>query len=81
MRVHDNGSLFGVSVSKADVETFAAQWPCFGPRQAMWFQFDKRNGDLVDITGDPCQLCDGAGVSALADDAKAYGINKLKLSI
>lgn len=80
MRTHDNGCFFSVSVSKAEVETFAERWPCFGPHAALWFQFDKSNGDLVDLEGNNADM-DGYGVAALADDAKAFGAQKLKLDL
>ncbi len=78
MRAFDNGCFFTVLCSEFDVSAFADRWPCFGKRRSLWFQFDKRNGDLVDtnqVDGEQ----DGAGVVALADDAKAYGIRRLKL--
>lgn len=75
MRYQDNGCFHSVYVSKREVYDFARRWPCFGKVRALWFQFDKRNGDLVDLTGDAGM--DGNGVAALADDAKAYAATKL----
>ena len=77
MRAYDNGCFFTVSCSRAEVETFASRWPCFGERKPLWFQFDKRNGDLIDtnqIEGEQ----DGNGVLALCDDAKRYGAKRLR---
>ena len=79
MRAYDNGCFFTVSVSEREVSDFAARWPCFGDSRAIWFQFDKRSGDLVDMQSDDGM--DGGGVGALADDAKAYGARKLRLSL
>ena len=79
MRVYDNGCFFTVLCSENDVRDFASRWPCFGNVRSYWFQFDKRSGDLVDTNhrdGDT----DGSGASALADDAKAYGVRRLRLS-
>ena len=78
MRAFDNGCFFTVLCTKSDVQAFSAQWPCFGNVRSYWFQFDKRNGDLVDtnqIEGEQ----DGAGVLALAQDAQAYGVRRLKI--
>ena len=78
MRAYDNGCFFTVLCSESDVDAFADRWPCFGTRKTLWFQWDKRNGDLVDtnqIDGEQ----DGAGVLALSDDAKAYGVRRLKI--
>ena len=80
MRTHNGGCFFSVSVSKAEVDSFAERWPCFGPRAALWFQFDKITGDLVDFTGGSEDM-DGPGLVALADDAKAHGAKKLKLDL
>ncbi len=71
MRYYDNGCFYSVAVSRAEVEAFKATWPCSGlPDRAIWFQFDKRNGDLVDIR--PSDI-DGEDLLALSHDAQAYG--------
>ena len=76
MRFHDNGCFYSVTVTRAEVESFKDQWPCNGlPERAIWFQFDKRNGDLVDMR--PSNLeergADGGAVLALSQDAQAFG--------
>jgi hypothetical protein len=78
MRYYDNGSLYTVTVSEREVYDFASRWPCFGPRRAMWFQFDKKSGDLIDMGGDPNQDCDQSGVLALSKDAQHYGESRIK---
>lgn len=70
MRMFDYGKVFKVFVSRREVAAFAECWPCFGPKRPLRFAFDAK-GDLVDIAGDSGM--DGAGVSALAEDAKRYG--------
>jgi hypothetical protein len=75
MRFHDNGAFYSVSVSAAELRDFAPRWPCSGMRSAtrgLWFQFDKRNGDLVDIKGERKAYDDGA-VRALSFAAQRYG--------
>lgn len=51
MRFHDNGSWFSVYVSVRDVQAFKASYPCSNiPADTEFcFQFEKNNGDLVDI--------------------------------
>jgi len=78
MRVFDNGCFYTVTVSENEVSDFADRWPCFGECRAIWFQFDKRNSDLVDMGNDAGM--DGAGVVALSHDAQAYGRKRLKLA-
>lgn len=78
MRVRDLGSAFNVSVSRLEVGEFRGQWPCSGlPDKTITFQFDKRNGDLIDLWS--ISTADGPAWVALSDDAKAYGFNRLKL--
>lgn len=74
MRYIDNGCFYSVAISKREVEDFAERWPCFGSRRALWAQFDKDNGDLVDIRGDSGM--DGSGVLALLEDAKTFAADK-----
>lgn len=78
MKAHDNGSFFSCSVSRNDVDAFNDSWPCSViPSRSVWFQFDKRNGDLVDIRG--LDGIDGAEVLALSRDAQNYAAKKLSL--
>lgn len=73
MKYTDLGSCYNVQVSKAEVEAFKAKWPCSDfPSRAITFQFDKRNGDLVDIWPDSSKF-DGPALVALSEDAQAFG--------
>lgn len=78
MRTFDNGIYYSVLVSEREVENFARRWPCFGNVRAYWFQFDKRNGDLIDTDANE-EDADGAGIVALAEDAMLYGARRLRL--
>ena len=74
MRYYDNGCFFSVTVSSREVENFKSHWPCSElPYRSIWFQFDKRNGDLIDVR--PSNI-DGAALVALSEDARAYGLKK-----
>jgi hypothetical protein len=80
MHVYDNGSLYSVAVSAAEVREFAARWPCSGMRYAtrgIRFQFEKSNGDLVDISGERGTY-DGSATLALSQDAQAFGARQLQ---
>lgn len=77
MKAFDNGCFYSVSVSAVEVEAFKESWPCSGlPDRSIWFQFDKRNDDLVDMR--PSNI-DGDDALALSRDAQAYGKAKLKI--
>jgi len=81
MRVYDNGAFYTVSVYATEVEQFNRSWPCSSlPARSISFQFDKSNGDLVDIM--PHSIAgqvDGPEAVALSDDAMRYGAERLKL--
>lgn len=81
MRTYDNGSFYTVACSRDDVQAFKDQWPCNGiPTIPISFQFQKSNGDLVDIVSMPdSSTFDGPALTALSEDAQAYGKKKLKL--
>lgn len=82
MRAFDNGCFFTVQLSRDDVRNFKTQWPCNGmPTAPIWFQFDKRNGDLVDMKPSDWEDrgADGSAMVALSEDAKTYGMARLKI--
>lgn len=51
MKVKDLGSAYNVSVSEEEIKEFNRRWPVSELRglRGVTFQFDKRNGDLIDI--------------------------------
>ena len=72
MKTKDLGASKRVSVSASEVARFNASWPCSSlPVRSCWFEFDDRNGDLVDLS-DNLRDVDGAEVSALAQDALSF---------
>lgn len=82
MKYIKNGALFKVTVSENEISSFGRRWPCsdFRHGDRASFTFSK-NGDLVDlrITHSHAGIVerDGADVSALADDAKEYGLKRM----
>ena len=70
MRVHDQGAFIRVTASAQDVGMFNSRWPCSSiPEGRVAFTFDRRNGDLVDIS--PSEI-DGPEVAALSQDCQEY---------
>lgn len=66
-RIFDGGAFVRVSMSARDVAAFKSQWPASGlPDRSITFEFDKRNGDLVDMT--PSNV-DGPAALAMSEDA------------
>lgn len=77
MRAHDNGCFYSVSISAADVAAFRDKWPCSGlTGRPIWAQFDKRNGDLVDLRHDHRDE-DGPALLAIVHDGQEYAAQKL----
>lgn len=70
MRIVDEGAYVRVVVSRDEVEAFKARWPCSTlPNRAVSFTFDRKNGDLVDLTP---ESMDGPDVLALSMDAQRF---------
>lgn len=81
MKAFDNGCFYTVTASVDGCDNFADRWPCSGLRgKRVAFQYDKRNGDLVDMTPNLEEAgADGAAVLALSQDCQTYGQKRLKL--
>ena len=82
MRAYDNGCFYSCSVSAADVRAFKRTYACSGlPERSIWFQWDKRNGDLVDVRPNLEDLgASGSAVLAICEDAQRYATRKLGLT-
>jgi hypothetical protein len=77
MRVTRLGVHTQVMMSRKDVDAFKTSYPCSGlPSRAITFEFDSRNGDLVDIFPDSARF-DGPALLALSQDAQEFA-NKAK---
>lgn len=83
-RVRDLGSLYSVSVSGAMVREWIQRWPASGLHglKGVTFEFDKRNGDLVDVRyrNGNAEKWDGPALVALSEDAQAVGRKRLGLA-
>lgn len=76
MRVEDTGRWVTVHIGLAGVMAFKEQWPgSYLPDDDVCFEFDKFNGDLVDM----CPDMDGPDALALSNDAWNYAVDKLGL--
>ena len=79
VRAYDNGSLYTVSYSADDAYAFSREWPCSTVKGSGSFQFDKHNGDLVDVTGSASRN-DGSDWLAFSEDCQEYGKARLRLT-
>lgn len=78
MKLYNNGSLFTVSFNEDDTREFSYSWPCSTVRGKGSFQFEKRNGDLVDASGSALKG-DGPDWLAFSHDCQEWGNRELKL--
>jgi hypothetical protein len=78
MKAYDNGCFFSCRVSAPEITEFNLAWPgsSLDDSASIWFQFDKRNGDLVDMKPDDM---DGPEVLALSHDAQNFAAKELNL--
>ena len=73
MKIKNLGSIIEVSFDAEEIALFNASFPCSGiPARDVFFQFEKKTGDLVDMSDHLREVENGAAVSALCDDAKAF---------
>jgi hypothetical protein len=87
MKTYDNGSFYTVRAGCDDVEILAETWPCSGfcYGDTVQAEFDKRNGDLVDLVlrGNgrvkDSERIDGAAMLALVNDMQRAGAARLGL--
>jgi len=81
IRVYDNGSLYSISFGEDEIERFMDSWPCsgFDGLRNVWAQFEKSNGDLVDLECNRrhgAGRFDGAAMVALVDDMQREAIRR-----
>lgn len=72
MKLYNLGSFVRVQISARDISSFNSTWPCSDlPERGAWFEFQRKNGDIVDMSPG-LMNADGSAVSALCDDAKRF---------
>lgn len=78
MKAELGASSYRVSLDESDVASFAERWPCYGPRSALAFVFEREAGDLIDVEGEHADN-DESGIAALSNDACLAGAIALRL--
>ena len=75
MRCKSLGSSYAVTVTAREVEDFGSRWPCANlPFRGVRFEFDSRNGDLLDVTPNLEELgADGGAVPGLYLGSRTTG--------
>ena len=77
VRTYDNGSLYSVAFGAEEIRDFRRSYPASGldSLRSVWAQFDRKNGDLVDLKcngASSCHRFDGAGLVALTEDMQCH---------
>lgn len=73
MKIKNLGSIDEVNLKAREVALFNSSFPCSDiPERDCFFQFEKKTGDLVDMSEHLREVENGSAVSALCDDAKAF---------
>ena len=76
MTIQDRGSIYEVNIEACEVERFNASFPCSGiPEMDCFFQFEKKTGDLVDMSAHLSEVENSSAISALCEDARVYAEN------
>ena len=82
-RTYDKGSLYGATIGEREIYAFRQRWPAsgLGGLRNLYAEFEKRNGDLVDLSCNrrDCHRFDGPALAALVADAQCYAVKKLGL--
>ena len=72
MTIQNRGSIYEVNMKACEVARFNASFPCSDiPERACFFQFEKKTGDLVDMSAHLRGVENNSAVSALCDEARA----------
>ena len=80
VRTYDNGAFYTVSFGEQEVRDFRRSYPASGLQslRSVSAQFDRRNGDLVDLkcNSRDCHRFDGPALVALTEDMQCAATKK-----
>ena len=80
MKIKNLGSIDEVSFSAEEITLFNS-FPCSDiPKRDCFFQFEKKTGDLVDMSAHLSEVENNSAISALCDEAKSF-FEKVKISL
>jgi hypothetical protein len=84
MKIKDKGAFYSVSFDCRDITRLADSWPCSGLKGIVRIdaEFDKRNGDLVDIEPNDLEErgVNGSALLALLEDGQGVANDQLGIS-
>ena len=73
MTIQNRGSIGEVMLKAREVARFNASFPCSDiPERDCFFQFEKKTGDLVDMSAHLSEAKNSSAISALCEDARVY---------
>ena len=76
MTIRDCGSIYEVNMKACELARFNSSFPCSDiPEMDCFFQFEKKTGDLIDMSAHLRGVENSSAISALCDDARVYAEN------
>jgi len=73
MKIKNLGSIDEVSFSAEEITLFNSSFPCSDiPERDCFFRFEKKTGDLVDMSEHLSGVENNSAISALCDEAKGF---------
>ena len=66
-------TMYEVSLEAREVALFNCSFPCSDiPEMDCFFQFERRTGDLVDMSAHLSEVENSSAISALCEEARAH---------
>ena len=80
MKIKNLGSIDEVNLKAREIALFNSSFPCSDiPEKDCFFQFEKKTGDLVDMSEHLNGVENNSAISALCDDVKSFvALEKVK---
>jgi len=73
MKIKNLGSIDEVNLKAREIALFNSSFPCSDiPEKDCFFQFEKKTGDLVDMSGHLSGVENNSAISALCEEAKSF---------
>ena len=79
MKIKNLGSIDEVNLKAREIALFNSSFPCSDiPERDCFFQFERRTGDLVDMSEHLSGVENNSAISALCEEAKSFAFEKVK---
>jgi len=73
MTIKPSTAIYEVSLEAREVALFNSSFPCSDiPEVDCFFQFEKKTGDLVDMSAHLSEVENNSAIAALGEEARAH---------